>query len=72
MKNELATAILAQIREDGTGDTGLGLALTKRFVDAMGGFIRFTSSPGSGTVFDVWLPGERTPVGVGTATAASA
>jgi len=62
----------AQIREDGTGDTGLGLALTKRFVDAMGGFIRFTSSPGSGTVFDVWLPGERSPVSAGTAAAASA
>jgi signal transduction histidine kinase len=47
------------------GDTvqgsGLGLVLTKRLVEAMGGFIRFTSAEGSGTIFDVWLPGERTP-----------
>ena len=27
----------------------------------MGGFIRFTSSEGAGTIFDVWLPGERSP-----------
>jgi signal transduction histidine kinase len=45
-----------------SGSPGIGLALTKRFVEAMGGFIRFTSSPGSGTVFDVWLPGERSPM----------
>jgi len=31
------------------------------FVEAMGGFIRFTSSEGAGTIFDVWLPGERSP-----------
>jgi signal transduction histidine kinase len=45
-------------RSDGTG---LGLALSKRFVDAMGGFIRFTSSEGAGSIFDIWLPGENTP-----------
>ena len=27
----------------------------------MGGFIRFTSSEGAGTIFDVWLPGEQSP-----------
>jgi len=43
--------------------TGLGLALSKKFVEAMGGFIRFTSSEGSGTIFDVWLPGENSPHG---------
>lgn len=41
--------------------TGLGLALSKRFVEAMGGFIQFTSSDGAGTIFDVWLPGENSP-----------
>ncbi len=41
--------------------TGLGLALSKQFVEAMGGFIRFTSSEGAGTIFDVWLPGENSP-----------
>lgn len=45
---------------NGTG-AGLGLALTKRFVEGMGGFIRFTSAEGAGTIFDVWLPGENTP-----------
>jgi signal transduction histidine kinase len=40
---------------------GLGLALTKRFVEAMGGFIKFTSSEGAGTIFDVWLPGDQSP-----------
>jgi signal transduction histidine kinase len=52
----------ANLRGDGADETGIGLALTKRFVEAMGGFIRFTSSPGAGTAFDVWLPGERSPV----------
>jgi len=41
--------------------TGLGLALSKQFVEAMGGFIRFTSSEGGGTIFDVWLRGENSP-----------
>ena len=41
--------------------TGLGLALSKQFIEAMGGFIRFTSSEGAGTIFDVWLPGENSP-----------
>jgi len=27
----------------------------------MGGFIRFTSSEGAGTIFDVWLPGVNSP-----------
>jgi len=52
----------AQLRPDGRNEgSGLGLALTKRFVEAMGGFIRFTSSEGAGTIFDVWLPGEQSP-----------
>ena len=40
---------------------GLGLALSKHFVEAMGGFIRFTSAEGAGAIFDVWLPGENSP-----------
>ena len=46
---------------DASSGSGLGLVLTKRFVEAMGGFIRFTSSEGAGTIFDVWLPGENSP-----------
>ncbi len=42
---------------------GLGLALTKRLVESMGGFIKFSSSEGAGTIFDVWLPGDQSPNG---------
>jgi signal transduction histidine kinase len=53
----------AELRPGQTGTgSGLGLALTKRFVEGMGGFIRFTSSEGAGTIFDVWLPGDQTPL----------
>jgi len=52
----------AELRPGEGGDgASLGLALSKRFVEAMGGFIRFTSSEGAGTIFDVWLPGPNTP-----------
>lgn len=61
-RQHLVFTEFAQLRPDGRGEgTGLGLALTKRFVEAMGGFIRFTSSEGAGTIFDVWLPGEQSP-----------
>ena len=61
-RQHLVFTEFAQLRADTKGgDAGLGLALSKRFVDAMGGFIRFTSSEGAGTIFDVWLPGERSP-----------
>ncbi len=36
--------------------TGLGLALTKKFVELHGGAIRVQSSPGSGSTFTVSLP----------------
>ena len=62
-RQHLVFTEFAQLRADAQGEgTGLGLALTKRFVEAMGGFIRFTSAEGAGTIFDVWLPGEQTPV----------
>lgn len=52
----------AQLHQgDAANGSGLGLVLTKRFVEAMGGFIRFTSSEGAGTIFDIWLPGENSP-----------
>ena len=39
--------------------TGLGLALTKRFVELHGGHIRLDSEPGKGSVFTLTLPLTR-------------
>jgi signal transduction histidine kinase/CheY-like chemotaxis protein len=38
------------------GGTGLGLVITKRFCEMMGGGIRVNSKPGQGTTFSVRLP----------------
>jgi two-component system NtrC family sensor kinase len=42
-------------KEPGKG-TGLGLAVTARIVDSLGGRITVESLPGEGTTFTVWLP----------------
>lgn len=55
----------------GIEGTGLGLALSRQLVTAMGGTIRATSQPGVGSVFSVELPrdGQMTAT-VSTGTAA--
>ncbi len=53
--------------------TGLGLALTKRFVEAMGGTIGATATVGEGSVFSVDLPsaGHQQPAETGEIVTAS-
>lgn len=38
------------------GGTGIGLALSKRLIELMGGEIRVASQPGQGSVFSFWIP----------------
>lgn len=49
-------------RARASGGRGLGLAIVRRFVDAMGGSVRAASTPGEGASFTVELPswGEET------------
>ena len=43
------------------GGTGLGMSITQHLVGLLGGQLSVKSSPGQGTVFEVWLPLETAP-----------
>jgi signal transduction histidine kinase len=36
--------------------SGIGLAISRRLARALGGELTFTSTPGVGSTFTVWLP----------------
>lgn len=60
-----------QLGEDASQKgTGLGLALTRQYVELMGGHVRVDSIPGRGSRFAVDLPLERADVPAGDAPAA--
>ncbi len=65
-------ARLEEGRQRDRGGAGLGLALTKRLVEAHGGRIHVEDAPGGGAVFVVslpsagWIPGDRAGEEFGT------
>ena len=49
--------------------TGLGLASVREAVESLGGTLRVSSSPGSGTIFSILIPEDRTSPHRSSATA---
>jgi PAS domain S-box-containing protein len=44
------------VEQEGIEGTGIGLSIARQLVTHMGGRIEVRSSPGAGSVFEVWLP----------------
>jgi len=53
--------VVDKARSRSRGGTGLGLAIVKHIVTLHGGWIRVSSTPGSGTMFTVGLPDNVPP-----------
>jgi signal transduction histidine kinase len=61
MTAEVATKVFRPFFSTRPGGTGLGLATTRKIVDAHGGTIAVQSEPGRGTKFTIRLPAVVTP-----------
>src|SRR5262249_50240098 len=48
-------------RASGVKGTGLGLPLTRRYIEMLGGSLDIQSTPGKGTVVSVRLPADAEP-----------
>jgi two-component system sensor histidine kinase BaeS len=48
-------------RSRATGGAGIGLSIVKELVNAHGGKIDVSSTPGKGSAFTVWIPSSSTP-----------
>jgi two-component system sensor histidine kinase KdpD len=46
----------ARSQSEGTGGTGMGLAISRSIIEAHGGYINVTSQPGQGSVFTFTMP----------------
>ena len=60
-KQSLVFREFTRFDPDATAGSGIGLAISRRLARALGGEITFTSTPGVGSTFTLWLPLEPPP-----------
>lgn len=60
-KQNLLFREFTRFQPDAVDGTGIGLAISQRLARALGGAIRFRSTPGGGSTFTLWLPNNPPP-----------
>jgi PAS domain S-box-containing protein len=60
-KQELVFREFTRFDPDAAAGSGIGLAISRRLARALGGEITFTSTPGVGSTFTLWLPVDPPP-----------